>query len=68
VLITDHLRGMPVVKSLPAYYVLIVAGHGQAVPRDEEPIGRPTIAQRLRALIAGVRAGRPVHHGRPRPA
>jgi hypothetical protein len=58
---------MPDVKSLPAYYVLVVAGHGHAVSRDDEPPVRPTLSQRLRAFLAGLRPARPASVGRPRP-
>jgi hypothetical protein len=56
------------VTSLPAYYVLIVAGHGHAVPRDADSFVSPTLVQRVRALFAGRLPARTVPLGRPRPA
>lgn len=57
---------MPAVKSLPAYYVLIVADHGHPVPDDRVPDIQPTLAQRVRARFAGLRLAR-LRMG-PRPA
>jgi hypothetical protein len=60
---------MPDVKSLPAYYVHIVAGHRDAVPQPADEVVAPTIAQRLRSRVAGLRlAGRRFGRRPTRPA